>query len=70
MIQLQKRIQWLDKIHRRSEAADGPLCGITRKSPIAVQALQVSDDDDAITCNRCLARLRVLEVMTRNAGRR
>jgi hypothetical protein len=69
-MQLQKRIQWLDKIHRRSEPADGPLCGITRKSPFAAEAPQVSDDDDAVTCNRCLARLRALEVMTRNAGRR
>jgi hypothetical protein len=69
-MQLQKRIQWLDKIHRRSDAAPGPLCGITRKSPLTAEAPQVSDDDDAVTCNRCLARLRVLEVMTRNAGRR
>jgi hypothetical protein len=66
---LDKRIRWLDKIHRRSAADDGPLCGITRKSLTATEPPQVSDDDDAVTCSRCRNRLSVVELMRRNAGK-
>jgi hypothetical protein len=60
----------IDKVHRRSVGTGGALCGATRRRVHTDKPLQLSDKDNVVTCGKCRERLRVLELIKLNAGKR
>jgi hypothetical protein len=65
------RRRWKDRIHRSSSESGIPLCGAKRRGrDYAELPLNISDEDDAVTCDRCRKRLSVVELMRLNNSKR